>query len=361
MKKVGIITWHQYHNFGSALQASALRITLSNLGYETRIINYQSSVGKNYISHRLRCLLGDVSAFINAPILYRTRYSFLRFQEKYMRLTRCVLDKDLVDIGKEFDAIICGSDQIWAPNVLNPVYLLNWADGKEVRKISYAASIGLSNIPETLISTYREALNDFYRISVREQAGKQLLNEIFDIEAKVVLDPTFLLTAKQYQNMEKRVPIVNKNYIFCYFLNSKHNYRNSVELFAADKSLCAIGISLNPDDYKWMTVLGNEVGPAEFIYLVRNANYVFTDSYHGTIFSLLFHKEFYTFERFASSDPINQNSRIYQMDNWFGIKDRIVSVEQQLPLANKLDYELFESKLAEYRDISFEYLLEALS
>lgn len=361
MKKVGIITWHHYYNFGSALQAAALRITLTNLGFDGRIINYQLNSEMSIGSRKLRCLIGEVSSFINVPILYRTRYSFLRFQEKYMRLTQCVLDKDLADTAKTFDSIICGSDQIWAPNVLNPAYLLNWANGKEVRKISYAASIGLPHIPDDLVSIYSDALKDFYRISVREQAGQQLLNDRFGIEAKVVLDPTFLLTAKQYQSMEKRLPNVKKNYVFCYFLNAKHKYRNRVENFATDKSLSIIGVSVNSDDNDWMTVLGNEVGPAEFLYLVRNANYVFTDSYHGTIFSLLFHKEFYTFERFTTTDPINQNSRIYQLDNWFGIKDRIVSVEEKLPLANKFDYELFESKLAEYRDFSIKYLLDALS
>lgn len=361
MKKVGIITWHQYHNFGSALQASALRMALTSLGYDAQVINYQSTAEMSTYSRLIRCLIGNVSSLINVPILYRTRYSFLRFQEKYMKLTECVLDKDLAGIAGRFDAIICGSDQIWAPNVLNSVYLLNWFDGKTVRKISYAASIGLPIIPEKLLSTYRDALEDFYRISVREQAGQKLLKDIFDIHAKVVLDPTFLLTAEQYRKMEKSLPITKKEYVFCYFLNANHKYRNRVENFATDKSLSIIGVSVNSDDNDWMTVLGNEVGPAEFLYLVRNANYVFTDSYHGTIFSLLFHKEFYTFERFTTTDPINQNSRIYQLDNWFGIKDRIVSVEEKLPLANKFDYELFESKLAEYRDFSIKYLLDALS
>ena len=358
--KIGILTWHQYHNFGSALQAAALRITLTSMGYDAKVINYLHSPGIGEYAKKIRCIIGKISSLLNTPALYRFRYAFLRFQNDYMHLTPCVLKDDLTAFSRQFDCLICGSDQIWAPNVLDQSYLLDFCEGKRIRKISYAASIGLPIIPDDLVPIYQKNLFDFYRVSVREESGRELLSKATGIKAAVVLDPTLLLSCDQYIKMEQRLPIGTKPYIFCYFLNKDHNYMERVKQYASQKGIRILGVSTNQNDKTWMDVFGAEVGPEEFLFLIHHADTVFTDSYHGTIFSLLYHKCFYTFERFSENDSINQNSRIYQLDKLFGIGKHIIKQDQEIINNPYLNYKEFESNLLDARKKSLDFITEAL-
>ena len=330
------------------------------MGHDVQVINYLQSpdIGKN--AKRIRCIVGKICSALDYSTLYRFRYAFLRFQNDYMNLTSYVLKENLGTFTKQYDCLVCGSDQIWAPNVLDQSYMLNFCDGKKIRKISYAASIGLPTIPVGLIPSYQKNLHDFYRISVREEQGKSILQKIAGINAAVVLDPTLLIPCNQYMRMEQSLPIATEPYIFCYFLNKDHNYKERVLRYASNKDLRIIGVSSRESDNVWMKTLGTEVGPSEFLYLIHHADTIFTDSYHGTVFSLIYHKEFYTFERFMDNDPINQNSRIYQLDKWFGIEKHIVGYNQMIKTNESYNFESFETKLEEAKEISLNFLKEAL-
>ena len=202
-------------------------------------------------------------------------------------------------------------------------------------------------------------LGDFNCISIREEAGQRLLKDNYGLDATVVLDPTLLLSKEHYMNMENKLTGFPKRYIFCYFLNKDHDYKERVHQYAAEHNLKVVGVSVNPDDGNWMELLEG-IGPCEFLWLIHNAETVFTDSYHGTIFSLLFEKEFYTFERFGADDPINQNSRIYQLDKWFQVGGRFLSVGRDTNDCKKIDYKAVLEKLENARAISRNYLERAL-
>lgn len=359
MKKVAILTWHYFCNFGSALQAFALQSIIEKLGYDSKFLNYRDfKYGRsNSKKQKLQSLIHEL--FANKIALFS--YPFQHFQQKKMKQTRIVSTvEEVTEISKSFDIVICGSDQIWAPNVLNLVYLLKYVPD-EVRKISYAASIGLNGIPESLVQTYRDALQRFYAISIREEKGRGLLRERCGIEAKVVLDPTLLLEKKQWEQIERPVAKLKvKKYLFCYFLNENHNYRNCVEQFAKGNDMNIVGWSANKQDVAWMTIL-NRIGPCEFLWLIHNAFGIVTDSYHGTIFSILYHKKFITIERFNENDAICQNSRIDQLRYNFSLSDEIVP--QCLPLKLSFvetDYSLIEKRLEELRKDSFDYLKKSL-
>ena len=355
-KRIGIITWHYYPNYGSALQSYALQTYLEELGHKVNIIDYRD-IKYGYINKfkfkikNIMCSLGVRKIRDNNP--------FLVFQNHYMKLTKMTqMDNELLDLCKDKDCIICGSDQIWAPNVFNPIYMLDFLEG-DIKKISYAASIGLNNIPSDLVETYKEHLSKFDYISVREEAGKNILKK-YDIASIVVLDPTLLNNVKVYEKIEKKpTEIKYQEYIFCYFLADNHEYKKQVFSYAEAIGIKVIGISYNKKDSEWMDIL-NMIGPCEFLWLIHNAHTVFTDSYHGTIFSLLYHKNFYIFERFKKDNPINQNTRIYQLDNMFDIEKRILKNNNIITEDNKFDYTDFEKNLDTYRDISYEFLQEAL-
>lgn len=356
MNKIGILTWHYYKNFGSALQAYALQETLKKIGCQPQIINYRNpKFGKeDKIKNYIKLLLNKFGFEYN---LY-----FEQFWKKYMNQTRLIQSKDqLSQIAKEFNSIICGSDQIWAPNVFNPIYMLDFVQNNNVRRISYAASIGLNYLPQDLKKTYKNLLSKFNMISVREKTGQELLEKECGIHSQVVLDPTLLISRKEWEKIVKKPKEVSKNFIFCYFLNENHKYKEKVKKFAQKYDLQIFGFTTCSDDYKWMTKV-EKIGPCEFLWYIQNSEYVFTDSYHGTIFSLIFYKKFITFERFNSSDKICQNSRLEQLSLYFNLKDNIVSIENyNIQKINLIDYNKFNLSLCDYQEKSLNFLKGVLS
>lgn len=361
MKKIGIITWHNHRNFGGSLQSYALKTVLQNkYDFDVEIINYDGSK-RSFIDKQKKTIKSIMYFLLKNTLLFgKTRLigPFDYFEKKYLKTGKHLNSyNDLISHSKKFDTIICGSDQIWAPNVFNSVYMLDFA-ATNVNKVSYAASIGLNRIPKELASQYRNLLKDFFAISVREEKGKELLKNTCNIDAEVVLDPTLLLNVEDYELLEAKTKI-EKPYIFCYFLNENNNYESEIVKYANENNYIIIGISKKKSDSKWMVFLENQ-GPGEFLSLIRNAECVFTDSYHGSIFSMIYRKKFYVIERFDMEDPLNQNSRIYQLDKWFGISKCIVKSQDLSFKDDPIDYIAVEEKLSYAREISFSFLDKAM-
>ncbi len=361
-KKVGILTWHYFLNFGSALQAYALKQTIEKLGYITEVINYRNPKDglPNQYKDLIRLFISKI--FFQRGVLFghQITYPFLNFHKKYLKIKKPFNDiETLRNISKNFYSIICGSDQIWAPNILNPVYFLNFVPNN-VRRISYAASIGLNNIPENLVNLYHSELKKFHSISVREKMGQILLENKCNIKSSIVLDPTLLLDEEEWSRMERKPFELNLNldneYVFCYFLKKDNKYKQAIlDKFGEN----IIGYSLNLNDKSWMKDVTGYIGPREFLWLIHHAKTIITDSFHGTIFSLIFHKNFITFNRFKINDPICQNSRIEQLNDYFFIKNKIFN-EDDLIFDNEYNYEYFDNNITKYKNNSINYLTYAL-
>lgn len=362
-KRIAILTWHYHENFGSALQAYALQECIKEMGYNVKIINYRNLIYgkvnkfKNLSKIFINKILGKKN-FLGRRL--RTSYSYFHF--KFFKQTKLIQDIRLLpSVCRHFYAVICGSDQIWAPNVFNPTYFLDFVDDG-TKKLSYAASLGLNKIENNLVPEYKRLLSRFNAISVRENIGAKLLSNECNINADVVIDPTLLLDTDKWVRIENK-PFLHHNdkFVFCYFLNDAHNYSESVKNFASDKRYKVIGVTKNTSDKKWMDIVLEDIGPQEFIWLIHNADVIFTDSYHGTIFSLLFHKDFITFERFANDDAICQNSRIHQLSDYFEIKDNIINVTKRTELKlTPVDYNKFENNLKKLRNHSLDFLNNSL-
>lgn len=356
-KKIGIITWHNGGNFGSVLQALALSSKLCELGYDAEIINYLPSPYGRFTF--VRNLVVRILSNILPRFKKRLYINSDSFRKKYMRQTNPLYNRSMLErAATVYDVIVCGSDQIWAPNVINNVYFADFAP-KGVRKISYAASIGLNEIPRCLTNVYKEKLKNFYAISIREDVGKELLKSRCDINSSVVIDPTLLYGSTFYEKYEKSIKNIKHPFIFCYFLNDDNHYSSVVCNYAALYKLDIIGISSCERDAKWMLRL-HDIEPGGFLWLIHHANCIFTDSYHGTIFSMLYHKRVWTFERFETNDPINQNSRIFQLHNYFGLTGIIINVETKELDSTDIDYDRFEEQLTRLRLNSLNYLEKSL-
>lgn len=355
---IGIVTWHYYGNFGSALQSYALQeaIRQMKLG-EVEIINYHNP--KFGYPNKLKDFARYVLAFSIGRFFSQFVFGSLFFQYKYLRESKIATNEsELNSFAPKYRTIVCGSDQIWAPNCYNPVYFASFANS-DTRKVSYAASIGLNVIPDNLVQKYKEHLKGFYAISVREEEGEKLLKEKCEIDSSVVLDPTLLHDAFFYRKIQRKVKGINGKYLLCYFLNENHQYENRVREYATKHNLQIIGVSARVQDGEWMQRLSN-LGADHFIWLVNHAETVMTDSYHGTIFSLLFHKNFWTFLRFNENDPICQNSRIRQLKSYFGECVKIVGPNDAVDENVTTDYKIFEKSLKTLRQDSLDFLCKAL-
>ena len=361
--KVGILTWHYYFNFGSSLQAFALQKLIEGLGYDVRIVNYRNPLlGKRiWWKDAARVVLCHTIGLFSLRV--RNKYSIPnaeRFQKRYLRQTKRFENPECLPLHiKGYRSLVYGADQIWAPNVYKPIYMGAYVpDG--VCKVSYAASVGLNHIPDELADTYAGNLSSFHAIAVREEEGRDLLKSRCNVDAQVVLDPTLMIEVQVYRNMERPLDVpITGGYLFCYFLNKTHQYRERVEEYAKRHGLQIVGCSDKESDAEWMHRLEN-LGADQFLWLVDNATAVFTDSYHGSIFSLLFHKDLWTLVRFAEDSPICQNSRIRQLQNYFGIGHRIISPTSEMDESQAIDYEFFERQLTKLRLHSLTYLRKAL-
>ena len=356
--KVGIITWHYGNNHGSVLQALSLCSFLNENGIDAKILNYTPSPYRALTP--LRHLIYHLLAKIIKRLWSKDIYTSDKFRLKYVKQTKCLYSKfDLTSESSNFDVIICGSDQIWAPNQLDGTYFVDFAKDS-TKRISYAASIGLNDIPESLTNVYKHYLENFYSVSVRENRAVEILKTKCNINATLVVDPTLLHDYTFYSYYEEEIErLKSSGFIFCYFLNDKHEYAETVKAFASKVNIPIVGISYNEYDDTWMTRL-KDVHSGNFLWLIHNALYIFTDSYHGSIFSLIYHKKFWLFRRFKDNDLICQNSRIVQLSEYFNIDNLIINPTTIIDKEPYIDYDNFERTVYNLRKKSIEFLLKSL-
>lgn len=368
MKKIGILTWYNHGNYGSALQAFALLRYIRVSGYEAEIISYTSWRRKvvqrirpiNLIKRSIKKLLARISGVISNK-MHRYCDNFHYFYSKYYVFSSECDTLSIKKVANKYDAIIVGSDQVWSPASFDKAYLLNFCDSKNTRKIAYAPSIGLSKIPNELVNEYKSLLKDFSVVTVRENQASYLIQKLGLTKPSVVIDPTLLLDSSYYRSIMRPINILKKPFAFCYFLPSRINYIDRVVEYCKKQNLQMVGISKNSkDDYQWMTNV-SWAGPLEFLWLIDNASVVLTNSYHGTLFSLLFQTPFFTFDRFENEDTKSENSRIEHIKELYELNSCILGITDSIPLEYNYDFNKFAQKLEEEREFSKTILFSALT
>lgn len=340
MSKIGIITWHYYPNVGSMLQAFALWQYLSSNGHNVEFINYREYHRPKIA--KLRAFLCKFDAVIPHQISNALNYHYPHFVQTYLPQSKPIYQaSDLSKIATKYDVIICGSDQIWAPSVFNPVYMLSFVSGR-TRKISYAASIGLPEIPNEKKDLYKKLLSDFHAISIREKDGAELLKQI-GIESSTVCDPSFLLESSVYKRLISKNFRQSIPYVFAYFLGENIHHREIAKDIANRLGLQLIIYSAFNADKSFADIHVNFIGPQEFLSLIHDASHIITDSFHGISFSIIFRKNFHAVERFSKDDMLNQNSRVHNILHITRLDSRLIadSPKDLLPI----DYQFVENPL----------------
>lgn len=372
MKKVGLATCF-LDNYGACLQAYALSNTITSLGMECTILNYTELEGyygdsiaervkNSTLYNTVRCLL-DKKYRKTFKLGKIRRPNFQSFRKKYLPLSTEAYNEhsDLSDKG--FDAVVCGSDQIWNPTfygACNPFYYLSFVPNG-VSKIAYAPSIGLSDIPECYTDDFKKYLSDFKAISVRENNAVELVKKYADKEAKWVLDPTMLLDGSAWSKLIDN-KIIEKPYIFCYLFGTQDYYKDAIENIRNKTGLEVVIIPFSERDLTNEYTKIYKAGPIEFLSLIKNAEYVLTDSFHATVFSLLFERPFYTLLRDNDNEEKSMNSRIHSLLSMLDKQERCVLKRNVsgFKIEPILDYECVRSRLKHLRDDSINFLQNAL-
>lgn len=374
MNKIGLMTWYHYHNYGSALQATALYKVIQAQGYSPCFIQYHPrqavcdipEYSFNSLLKKTVNKLKNLSQKDNVPYDAEEREKrFLMFLDKHITETEAAdTFPELYQMNDRFDAFVCGSDQIWAPSCFDEKYFLSFV--KDTSKmIAYAPSLGLNQIENADIKAEMKTLiSRFNHLSVREIQGAELIKELCGADAKVVLDPTLLLNAEEWNGIEKEsdetVDLPAKKYLLCYFLGDERKYMDAVRKIASAENLQIVLIPSTWRQKKMAECFNHDVGPAGFLKLIRNAGYVCTDSFHGTAFSVNYQIPFTVFKRFKDTDKICQNSRIYSLLHLTALEDRVFEGEQITQASLTCDFKKSAEALKVLREQSKQYLQNAL-
>ena len=343
MKKIGIITIIS-KNYGNRLQNYALQKYLEKQGFLVYTIPQKKR--ENKIKMIIKLLL-SIKIDKYKSVFWDVFDGNIKWS-KYVRNLDVLNDK--------FDFFITGSDQVW-----NPLFEFNserefLTFANEKKRIAYAASIGLDFLPNKYIFKYRDLINNIPQVSVREYEGANIIKEICNRDVPVLLDPTMLLSKNEWKKISEKSYLKKKKlnrYVLKYFLGIKNKkYDAYIEEFAKQNSLEIVDISSNNI---------NKNGPYEFLYYIENAKFIFTDSFHGTVFSLLFEKKFRVFTRPEEKGYGDMSSRINTLIKHFEIGDYVINNEEEIKkVVVELDYTKISKILELKRKEAKDYLTKAL-
>lgn len=320
-KRIATITFHRARNYGAVLQAVALQKAIIGLGHDGEVIDYDNrKISSCYDVIQKSSLKNMLSSLVRCSDIKHKNVFFDRFLDKELRRSRKVKKEDLPQLEGEYDKFITGSDQVWN-------YLLTGSDGayfldfvgNSKKKLSYAASFGIGEIPAEKAAWYREMLQGFGYISVREATGGRLVKSIAGMDSVNDLDPVFLLDMPAWKKiMAGRVP--EKKYVFTYMCNE--STLMYAQKLAAERGLKIINVVYSKSILHPEKNIGDcriDVSPEDFLAYLYHAECVVTGSFHATAFSIIFNKQF----KVGVPDKIG--SRISDLLERTGLQQRVIT------------------------------------
>ena len=360
--KVGVMTFPHSTSYGAVLQMYALCRAVEKLGHSPEAIHYHNAFMKarkhtSAGTSRARRIRLCASAILHR----RLGRVFREFENRFVPLypKKSFSDKKSLSFAdRRYGAVICGSDQVWNPHIIDGDlnYFLAFCSA-DTRRIAYAPSFGVESLEETFAAAVREELMRFDALSVRESSGQALIAQLTGKEAPVVLDPTMLLDREEWIALEQPHPLAQGEYILYYTIKSSASLWQSCRALSEKTGVKivvvggnAIKAMRNKDP---MVSYAVDISPAEWLYLVRHARYVVTNSFHGTAFSVIYRKDFYVEMSSAT------NSRLAHITDMLGLGDRVIG-GGLCDGGSACDYTVAEEKLPMLRAASLEYLKNAL-
>ncbi len=367
---IGILTYQYAMNYGAVLQAYALKSYLEKQGYSVEVLNYDTSYlyehNRSILSRTLSKVWQVFRSVLGGAI---KRHKFESFRKRYLNLSEKKLTsfeelKEYVN-SNIFDAFIVGSDQVWNPEIngRDIAYYLSFA--KNEKKISYAASFGVNQLNVCDLQNIVERLQSFTSISVREKSAISILRDL-NKEIKVVLDPVFLLDVEQWEFFSGNIPLVRGDYVLCYVMPGDRLIEHKIEVIAKQikERFNLKVIFIGRKEYKKFDFKGSDfvsASPNEFVNLFRFAKFVITNSFHGTAFSLILNKPFYSVINQDLSGNKQLCSRIVDLLSGLGLSDRIITPSDTPRFGFFIEYNKVNDLLNENRNASKHFLIDSLT
>ena len=388
MKKTASVSCYFQPNYGSMLQALATQMALDRLGYDNETIcidGLNKEIRRAKIRYFARAsLTSDILVSKAGMAMARVRrkaakstYSqmmkarlkaFSDFEEKWFRMSeryssRAELTKAC---DEKYSAVLVGSDQLWLPaNIAADYYTLSFVPDS-VNKIAYATSFGQAQLPRTSERAAMKFLPRIRHISVREKSGQKIVSRLTGRRVPIVADPTLLFDGEEWMSVQQEAPLMGGSYIFCYFLGNNPLHREFASRLAAETG-CRIAALPHVDEYvrsddSYADETPWSVGPAEFLNLLRHAQWVLTDSYHCTAFSMQYQRKFFTFRRYQRKTRQSTNSRLDTLLDQCGVSERLLTGEEDISSCTELsiDFADVHKRISRLRSYSWRYLKEAL-
>ena len=380
LKKIGIITfYYKSKNYGGNLQAYALAQVLIERGYDAEQISFPRIFTINKAKKRRQIFRKDffkvcfrkffdiVNRFFASQenkkhhIEERREKAFLTFNQKVIPHSEQVYNKETIAQSIEkYDVFITGSDQVWNFLGDTPSYLLDFVPSNKI-KLSYAASIAKDSLTEEQKNMLRDSLKDYKAVSVREKSATQLLEGLSPVDVQVVLDPTLLLTSEDWDKVcADRV--IHEKYLLCYFLGNNKRERKLAKRFAREKGLRLVAIphtaGIKLMDRKFGDERLYDVSPEQFLSLIKHAEYVFTDSFHAVVFSNIYQKQYFVFNRSKAGE---MSSRIVDITELFHQEERFCAGKerenmQYITSLSDIDYTKNNEDFEKIKRYSIEFL-----
>lgn len=366
------------NNYGSMLQSFATQKMMDEYGIQYELLNYKKKYTPLFVLKSIPRLLNKViwqekinenqkkrflkrNPELMKDVKKRSR-AYDEFRKSYFShpvVTYYGYSK-LKEESKKYSAFITGSDQLWSPSGLPTNFYNLMFTYDDATRISYASSFGVKKIPWYQRGRTRKFLNRIQHVSCREESGREIVKELTGRDVPTVADPTILFNGEEWKELLPIDRVQEGKYIFSYILGTDKKYRDEVLKLSKETGLPIVSIHQYVDaDLDFGDVSVTDAGPAEFVDLIRNAEYVCTDSFHGSVFSILCHRKLVIFNRYSDSSSSSKNTRIDNLCGKLGLSDRRFSGDIIKDAKGDIDYSIIDNKLEDIRRESKDYLEQA--
>lgn len=364
--KIGILTMHYRRNYGGILQSYAMMKVLQGLGHDVEVINFKyESNPKRTIATRFTSLFNrfmkfnrknKISSIKVRPLPLEHLKAFEEFKARYMHYSLEVGNETIGSVAPLYDAIIVGSDQVWNNLFDKKLYFFfDWVPEFKGRRIAYAPCSIYQEVPQYNKTRLNELLNKFDAISVRDETTANMVKSAIGEKPKIVLDPTCLYDFSEFA----KDPIIDEDYIFAYILGSEiscghHEVLKQIKQKYGDmKVVAAIIPNVSLEVEKFADDIRYNASPSDWVNFIAHSKFVYTDSFHGCMFAMKYHKPFLAYYKDS-----RRVSRLKDIKDTYAI-DNIIPSGNEIVLHN-IDYSKVDAILKQKKILSLEYLHSSL-
>lgn len=375
---IGVCIKYYHENYGGMLQAYATVKMLESRGLDYELIQYEKKYTLYEIVKSLPRLMNSVLLNDKYEVLLKKigqkkhpefaqncairMKAFKEFKEEhFMKLSKKFIGYEELCLGaKSYTAFVTGSDQLWSPAGLPTNYYNLMFVPDEIRKISYASSFGVSQIPWYQKNRTSIFLKRIEFISMRENRGSEIVKELTGRKVPTILDPVFNFDKTGWEELVPVKKEFDEPYIFAYFLGASTSYRKAVKELASKTGFKIVALrhldQYVETDKDFGDFAPYDVSPTRFLNLIRGASYVCTDSFHGTCFSIIHQKKFMIFNRYSDTSKTSKNSRIDSLCETLKLQNRRFAGKNIYNIEQMIDYEIVYKKLNKLQNLTQNYL-----